>query len=185
MTEKKNNMLFALFLFGTIGALWRRWFGGGFGKAGKITRFWKYAVLILVCFIMIYVKTLCFTFLGESRTYAEIVSFAYHWARSHGDYFYVWSKGKDEGRIKWIDLTLRLIYGKDGYYNFKGNVTGLVLRYGSTSVLVALCFGNPLFCLSGLLTPLAYVITGKMEKPTQKAEFLAGAANFILFYLCL
>ena len=61
----------------------------------------------------------------------------------------------------------------------------MVLRYGSTSVLVALCFGNPLFCLSGLLTPLAYVATSKMEKPTAKAEWLAGALNFILFFVCL
>lgn len=31
----------------TFGALWRRWFGGGFGKAGLITRFWKYLLLVL------------------------------------------------------------------------------------------------------------------------------------------
>lgn len=188
MTEKKNNRLFALFLFGTIGALWRRWFGGGFGKAGKITRFWKYAVLILICFTMYYLADPYFTFWQKWRTYAAVAAFAYHWARSHGDYFYVWSKGKDEGRIKWIDWVLRRIYGKDGYYNFKGNVTGLCLRYGSTSILVALCLNNSLFCLSGLLTPLAYVITGKMgtgKEPIAKAEFLSGALNFALFYLCL
>lgn len=60
--KNKNNGLFALFAFGAIGALWRRWFGGGFGKAGKITRFFKYAVLILVCLTMLYVKTRCFIF---------------------------------------------------------------------------------------------------------------------------
>ncbi len=183
--KNKNNGLFALFAFGAIGALWRRWFGGGFGKAGKITRFFKYAVLILVCLTMLYVKMRCFTFLGEFTTYEKIVSFAFHWAEGHGDYFFVWDTGKDEGRIRWIDWALRRIYGKGNYYCFKGNVTGLVLRYGSTSCLVALCLGNPLFCLSGLLTPLSYVITGKMENPTNKAEFLAGALNFALFYLCL
>lgn len=183
--KNKNNGLFALFAFGAIGALWRRWFGGGFGKAGKITRFFKYAVLVLVCLTMLYVKTRCFIFLGETKTYEEIVSFAFHWAEGHGDYFYVWSKGKDEGRIRWIDFTLRLIYGKDGYYNFKGNVTGLLLRYTSSACVVAFFLHNPLFILSGLLTTLSYVATSKMEKPTNKAEFLAGALNFALFYLCL
>lgn len=186
--KNKNNGLFALFLFGAIGSLWRRWFGGGFGKAGEITRFFKYAALVLVCFTMIYVKTLCFTFLRDWKTYAKIAAFAYHWARGHHDYFYVWHTGKDAGRIRWIDWVLRRIYGEGKYYCFKGNVTGLALRYGSTSVLVALCFGNPLFCLSGLLTPISYVITGKMgtgKEPIAKAEFLSGALNFALFYLCL
>jgi len=185
LRENKNNGLFALFAFGAIGALWRRWFGGGFGKAGKITRFFKYAVLILVCLTMLYVKLRCFTYLGEFTTYEQIVSFAFHWAEGHGDYFFVWDTGKDEGRIRWIDWVLRRIYGKGNYYCFKGNVTGLVLRYGSTACLVAVCLSNPLFILSGLLTPLSYVITGKMENPTNKAEFLAGALNFALFYLCL
>ncbi|MBO4538649.1 MAG: hypothetical protein J5781_00115 [Clostridia bacterium] len=183
--KEKNRTLLAALTFGAIGALWRRWYGGGFGKAGKITRFFKYLALIIVCLTMMYVKTLCFTFLGDFTTYEQIASFAYHWARSHGDYFYVWSEGKDEGRIRWIDFTLRLIYGKDGYYNFKGNVTGLFLRYTSTACVVAFFLHNPLFILSGLLTTLSYVATSKMEKPTAKAEWLAGALNFILFFVCL
>ena len=183
--KEKNKTLLAALTFGAIGALWRRWYGGGFGKAGKITRFFKYLALIIVCLTMMYVKTLCFTFLGDFTTYEQIASFAYHWARSHGDYFYVWSKGKDEGRIRWIDFTLRLIYGKDGYYNFKGNVTGVFLRYTSTACVVAFFLHNPLFILSGLLTTLSYVATSKMEKPTAKAEWLAGSLNFILFFVCL
>lgn len=174
-------MIFLPF-FMIAGAFWRRWYGGGFGKAGKITRFFKYAALVSICFAMYLVKT---EYVYPKNVYLSIVAFAFHWAEGHGDYFFVWDTGKDEGRIWWIDWALRGIYGKNGYYNFKGNVTGLCLRYGSTACLVAVCIPNPLFILSGLLTPLAYVITGKMENPTNKAEFLAGALNFALFYLCL
>lgn len=181
----KNREFEAALFFGAGGAVWRRWYGGGFGKAGKITRFFKYVALILICFTMYYIADPYFTFWRDFRTYVSIAAFAYHWARSHGDYFYVWDTGKDEGRIMWIDWVLQRIYGKGNYYCFKGNVTGLVLRYGSTACLVAVCLSNPLFILSGLLTPLSYVITGKMENPTNKAEFLAGALNFALFYLCL
>ena len=119
------------------------------------------------------------------RMYAVIASFMYHWSRSHGDYFYVYDTGKDEGRIKWIDYVLRLLYGKDGYYNFKGNVTGLLLRYTSTACLVALCIPNAWFCAAGVLTTLGYVVTGKLPKPIVWAELLSGALNFGLLYLCL
>lgn len=173
----------ALVSFMFLGSLWRRLYGGGFGKLGDITRFWKYLVLVAIVLSMYYVKGLLDW--NNWRMYAVIASFAYHWCRSHGDYFYVYDTGKDEGRIKWIDWALRRIYGKGNYYCFKGNVTGLVLRYGSSSCLVAFCLGNLLFCLSGLLTPLSYVITGKMENPTDKAEWLAGALNFGLLYLCI
>lgn len=169
--------------FMIAGAFWRRWFGGGLGKAGNITRSVKYAVLALIVVYMYYAAG--FLDWHNWRLYAVIVSFAIHWARSHGDYFYVYDTGKDEGRIKWINFTLRLIYGKDNYHNFKGNCTGLFLRYTSTAGIVALCLGNPWFILAGLLTTLSYVVTGKMERPTEKAEYLAGALNFGLLYLCI
>lgn len=173
----------ALASFLVAGAFWRRWYGGGFGKLGDITRFWKYLVLAVIVLFMYYVKSLLN--LNDWRMYAVIASFMYHWARSHGDYFYVYDTGKDEGRIKWIDYVLRLLYGKDGYYNFKGNVTGLLLRYTSTACLVALCIPNAWFCVAGILTTLSYVVTGKMEKPIVWAEFLSGALNFGLLYLCI
>lgn len=179
--NKKQGLF--LILFSAVGAGFRRWFGGGFGKLGDISRFWKYLVLALIVLSMYYVKGLLDW--QDWRMYAVIVAFAYHWARSHGDYFYVYDTGKDEGRIKWIDWVLRLLYGKDGYYNFKGNCTGLLLRYTSTACLVAFALPNPWFICAGVLTTLSYVVTGKMERPTEKAEWLAGALNFGLLYLCL
>lgn len=171
--------------FAVIGALWRRWFGGGFGKLGDITRLWKYLVLIVICFTMYYVKRLCFTFWQDYTTWLVIIAFAIHWAVGHGDYFYLLDKEPDEPRIKWIDWTLRKIYGEGNYYNFKGNCTGLFLRYTSTAILVALCIPNVWFVLAGLLTTLAYIITCRLPKPIVWAELLSGALNFGLLYLCL
>ena len=170
-------------LYFVLGALWRRWYGGGSGKLGDITRGWKYLVLAVIVLSMYYVNILLDW--TDWRMYAVIASFMYHWSRSHGDYFYVYDTGKDEGRIKWIDYVLRLLYGKDGYYNFKGNVTGLLLRYTSTACLVALCIPNAWFIIAGLLTVLAYIVTGKLPKPIVWAELLSGALNFGLLYLCL
>lgn len=171
--------------FAIIGALWRRWFGGGFGKLGDITRFWKYLVLIVVCFSMYYAKRLCFTFLQDYTTWLVIVSFAIHWAVGHGDYFYLLDTSKDEGRIKWIDWVLKRIYGENGYYNFKGNCTGMFLRYTSTACLVAVCIHNAWFILAGLLTVFAYIVTCRLPKPIVWAELLSGAMNFGLLYLCI
>lgn len=173
----------ALVDFLVAGAFWRRWFGGGFGKFGDITRGWKYLILAAIVLAMYYTNILLDW--TDWRMYAVIASFMYHWSRSHGDYFYVYDTGKDEGRIKWIDYVLRLLYGKDGYYNFKGNVTGLLLRYTSTACLVALCIPNAWFIIAGPLTVLAYIVTGKLPKPIVWAELLSGALNFGLLYLCL
>lgn len=173
-------------VFAIVGAFWRRWFGGGFGKLGDITRFWKYLVLAIVVLAMYYVRGLLDW--NNWGMYAVIASFSYHWARSHGDYFYVWSTGIDEGRIWWIDCVLRLLYGEGNYYNFKGNVTGLFLRYTSTACIVALCLPNAWFICAGVLTTLSYILTGKMgtgKEPVQKAEWLAGALNFSLLWWCL
>ena len=178
----EKNIYFA-FIFAVLGAIFRRWYGGGFGKLGDITRFWKYLILTSIVLLMYYVKGLFD--LHNWRMYAVIFSFMYHWSRSHGDYFYVWNTSKDEGRIPWIDWTLRKIYGVDGYDNFKGNVTGLFLRYTSTACLVAICIPNAWFILAGPLTVLAYIITGKLKKPIVWAELLSGALNFGLLYLCI
>ena len=173
----------ALVSFLVAGAFWRRWFGGGFEKWLPDSRFWKYLVLTVAVFAMHW--SLGLLDWNAVRMYAVAGSFAYHWCRSHGDYFYVYDTGEDEGRIKWIDWVLRKIYGEGNYYNFKGNVTGLFLRYTSTACLVSICLHNAWFTLAGLLTVLAYIITGKLKKPIVWAEFLSGALNFGLLYLCI
>lgn len=172
-----------LLLFTALGAFWRRWFGGGFKSWLPDPRFWKYLALTLIVFAMYW--SLSLLDWTSVRMYLVALSFSYHWARSHGDYYYVWDTGKDEGRIWWIDQVLRLLYGEGNYYNFKGNCTGLFLRYTSTATIVALCLPNAWFIIAGILTTLAYIITSKMERPTEKAEWLAGALNFGLLYISL
>lgn len=181
MTGKRTNLW--LIPFALIGACWRRWYGSGFGKLGDITRFWKYLVLALIVLSMYFVKGLLDW--HDWRIYAVFASFAYHWARSHGDYFFVYSTEPDEGRIKWIDWVLRTIYGEGNYYNFKGNVTGLFLRYTATACLVSIAIPNAYFAFAGVLTTLSYVVTGRMKYSTNWAEWLAGALNFGLLYVCL
>lgn len=175
-----------LLLFTALGAFWRRWFGGGFGKLGDITRLWKYLVLVLIVFTMYWsLNILDWT---SVRMYLVCLSFCYHWARSHHDWFYVWHTNPDQGCIKWIDWVLRHIFPESMYYGFWWNVTGLFLRYTSTALLVAICIPNALFITAGLLTTLAYVVTSKIgagKTPVQCAEWLAGALNFGLLYISL
>ena len=180
-TKKKIASVFVV--IGSLG--WRRWFGGGFGKLGDITRFWKYLALIVICFSMYYTKYPYYTFWQDIKIWLVVVSFSIHWAVGHGDYFYLLDTGKDEGRIKWIDCVLKRIYGENGYYNFKGNVTGMLLRYTSTAILVSFSVCNPLFLVAGLATATAYILTCKLPKPIVWAEFLSGAVNFWLLYLCI
>ena len=175
---KKNIVIFSI-----LGAFWRRWYGGGFGKLGDITRLFKYIALAGIGAAMYYAAGKFDV--KDGRMYAVMIAFAIHWALGHTDYFYVYDTEADEGRIKWIDWLLKVIYGEGNYYNFKGNVTGLLLRYTSTACIVAVCIPNAWFILAGPLTVLAYIITGKLKKPIVWAEFLSGALNFGLLYLCL
>lgn len=170
-------------IFSIFGAFWRRWYGGGFGWLGDLSRFWKYIFLFASVFWAYWVLKILNW--NDWRPYAVAAAFAYHWARAIGDYIFVYDTGKDEGRIKWIDWLLRVIYGEGNYYNFKGNVTGLFLRYTSTAFLVAACVPCPCFVFAGVLTAGAYALTGKMKRPTDAAEFLAGFLNFSLLYICL
>ena len=179
----KNREFEAALFFGAVGALWRRWFGGGFGRAGLITRFWKYLVLAGVVIGMYFAKS-ALDWLNW-RMYSVIASFAYHWARTHHDSYNVWSKEPDEGRIRWIDWVLRILYGENGYYNFKGNVTGLFLRYTATACVVCVAILNAYFAFAGLITTLSYVVTGKLKYSTNWAEWIAGAMNFGLLYVCI
>ena len=182
--NKKNPIVFVP-LFMLAGGAWRRWFGGGFKKYLPDSRFWKYLVLIIVCFTMYYLADPYFTFWRDWRTYATIAAFAYHWARAIGDWIFVYDPNPDPVRIKWINWVLRHIFDEEQYYTFWWNVTGLFIRFTSTACLVCLCLPSAWFICAGFLTAFSYAVTGKMEKPTDKAEWLAGALNFGLLYLCI
>lgn len=171
--------------FAVIGAIWRRWFGGGFGKLGDITRLFKYIALFLIMYAMFKSVYPEYIFLQDTATHDDYIAFAVHWAMGHSDYFYLLDYSPDEARIKWIDWTLERLYGKGGYYNFKGNVTGMLLRYSGTGILVAICIGNPWFLLAGMLTTVSYIVTCKLPQPIVWAEIMSGAVNFLLLWWCL
>ena len=80
------------------------------------------------------------------------------YSRSHGDYFSIFSTAPDEGRIKWIDWVLRKIYGEGNYYNFKGNFTGMLLRYTAPAILLSIIIHSWWFWLCGPIVPVIYTI---------------------------
>lgn len=168
-----------IILFAILGAFWRAWFGGSFGN---VTRFWKYLVLILiVCGMQGF-------YISDYHVWLTQVSFMVFWAMGHGDYFIVNSTDPDEKRIKWIDKILEWIYGKDGYYNFKGNVTGMLIRYGFTAIIVACCIPNAWFLFAGPCVATCYGLSGYLFPDrwyTKIAEFASGATVFSLLYLNL
>ena len=62
-----------LVFFAVFGGAFRRWFGGGFGKFGDVSRFWKYLVITALVLLMYSAKGILD--LCSWRMYATIVSF--------------------------------------------------------------------------------------------------------------
>lgn len=171
-----------LFLF--VGAFWRAWFGGGISATPiwDAPRFVKYIALFGIVGAMYYAAGAA-EFWETWRFWAAQAAFLLFWAKGHGDYFIVNSTAPDDGRIKWIDWCLRKIYGEGGYYNFKGNVTGMFLRYSATAVLVALAVPNVWFLAAGLIVAGIYGGCGKLLPTawyTKASEFAAGGVVFLL-----
>ena len=175
--------------FAFIGALWRAWFGGGLtiNPIWDCTRAIKYLCLMLTLAAMYYLLGYA-TFWTDIMFWCVGIAFCIHWAWGHGDYYITPSTEKDEARIKLIDWMLRKIYGEGGYYNVKGNVTGMFIRYTLTAIPVAVCAKNPLFLLAGAYTAFAYWFMWKLFPTrwfTKYGEFAAGAGNFALLYWSL
>lgn len=120
--------------------------------------------------------------------YAVAASLCYFWCRGHGDYFYVNDTGKDEARCKWIDWVLRQVFGEDGYYNFAGNCSGMLLRYSSVALITAAALQDGWFCMAGALVASVYGLAGKLfpnKSYTKISEYVAGFGVGVLFYLCV
>lgn len=169
-------------LFGLLGGLWRMWFGGSFGNC---PRFIKYIVLVCLCLGMYTLKG-CFNH-SDLSMWLSCVAICLFWAKGHGDYFVVNDTGNDEARIKWIDWCLRQTFGVDGYYNFAGNCTGMLLRYTAYAIPTAV-FTSGWFVLSGFIVASTYGICGKLMPNkfyTKYAEFFSGFFIGILLYLCI
>lgn len=165
------------------GALWRRWYGGGFGKLGDVSRFWKYLMQISVVLSMYFVKgILDWT---DWRMYAVIVCFMIFWAISHGAWFVYWDKSDSaEGRKPVIDKILWALVGVDKSRTFWGNALGMCIRYTLTSIGVAVFIPNAWFMLAGIVVALCYVPAG-FKQDTRIGELLAGGCVFTLLWWCL
>lgn len=184
MTKDQRDINYAwLGLFAAIGGFFRAWFGGSFKH---VSRGWKYLLLIVTVIGMYWSKGLLDWY--NWRMYAVIAAFAYHWAKGHGDYFKVNDTSVDEARIKWIDWILQKIYGKGNYYDFKGNVTGMLIRYTSTSILVAAAVPSYWAIAMGPAVAISYGLMGKLFPNgyyTKYAEIMAGALCFSILWIIL
>ena len=145
--------------FFLVGAFWRAWFGGGISATPiwDAPRIIKYVALVLTVAAMYYAAGYA-AFWDDWRFWAAQAAFLMFWAKGHGDYFIVNSCAPDEGRIKWV----KKMYGEGNYYNFKGNVTGMFLRYTAPAVLVALAVPNVWFLTAGFFVAGIYGGCGKL-----------------------
>lgn len=180
MTGKRTNLW--LIPFALIGACWRRWYGGGFGKAGLITRFWKYIALALIVLAMYFVKGLLDW--QDWRMYGSIISFMIFWAVAHGTWFIYWDHSDfAEGRLPLLDKFIWFCIGVEESRTFWGNGFGMFCRYTLTSIPVAFCT-SWWFLTAGLIVSLCYAIAG-YKKDTRIGECLAGGLVFTLLFFCI
>jgi hypothetical protein len=169
-------------IFSVFGAFFRRWFGGGFGKFGDVSRFWKYLSLS-IAFIAawFYLNGIDWTAL---KMYAALVSFMVFWAVGHGTWFVYWDDtAAAEGRIPLIDKIVWFCIGVDESRTFWGNCFGMFVRYTITAIPVAI-FTSPLFLTAGAIVALSYVPAG-FKQDTRLGECLAGFFVFFLLWWCL
>lgn len=166
----------------TFGALWRRWFGGGLGKAGSITRFWKYLALILfVLWCYWFFALLVWT---AYEPYWTSVWFCIFWALGHGTWFIYWDHtGFAEGRHPWIDKIVWFFLSVDESRTFWGNAFGMLVRYTLTAIPVAVST-SWWFLLAGPLVSLCYAVAG-YKRDTRVGEILSGACIFSLLFLSI
>lgn len=168
-------------IFGIIGLFWRAWFGGSFKD---ISRIYKILVLLII-FISMYLSKGYYLFYKDYNFYLAFTFFMLFWNHSHGDYFKVNDISKDEPRTWIVDKILQLIYGKDNYYNYWGNVTGLFIGYTFYSLLTSIFIKNIIFSFTGLIVSLSYGMMGRLfpnKWYTKYAECLSGFLSFLLIY---
>ena len=164
-------------LYFVLGALWRRWFGGGFWD---VSRFWKYLVLVLIVTSM-YIGT---KFWLDWHYYCTVVFFMIFWAVSHGAWFVYWDHSDAaEGRKPRIDKLLWFLVGVDESRTELGNCLGMCIRYTLTSIGLAITV-HPAFMCAGAIVAMCYVPAG-IKHDTRIGELLAGGSVFTLLWSLL
>ena len=168
-----------------LGAIWRAWLGGSFNS---ISRIWKILTLWIMLIVMYYSKYYNLDFLKTWQFYSVAIIYMRYWNHSHGDYFKVNDESKDEARVKWLDWLLSKIYGKDGYYNFKGNLTGMIIGYSIYSIPIGVILHSFLFCFAGAILGASYGFMGELfpnKYYTKYGEYLGGLFSFLLLQISI
>ena len=169
-------------LYFILGAIWRRLYGGGFGKFGNITRFWKYLVLAIIMLTMFYFKNKLVW--NDWKIYADIVFFMIFWAIGHGAWFVYWDHSDSaEGRKPLMDKILWFLVGVDESRTELGNCLGMCIRYTLTSIGLAITV-HPAFMFAGAIVAMCYVPAG-IKHNTGIGELLAGGSIFTLLWALL
>ena len=164
-------------LYFVLGALWRRWFGGGLWD---VSRFWKYLVLILIVTSM-YIGT---QFWLDGHYYCTVIFFMIFWAVSHGAWFVYWDHSDAaEGRKPRLDKLLWFLVGVDESRTELGNCLGMCIRYTLTSIGLAITV-HPAFMCAGAIVAMCYVPAG-IKHDTRIGELLAGGSVFTLLWSLL
>lgn len=178
-----NILSILVILFYAIsGSYIRRWFGGGYGKAGKITRFWKYLAIVFVVYTMYQLKVQHFW--TDWEFYWTEVWFCIFWSIGHGTWFCYWDHSSSaEGRLPMIDKLIWACIGVHESRTFLGNCFGMFVRYELTSIPIAIST-SLWFLLAGPIVALCYIPAG-LKKNTNIGEHFGGALVFILLYLCI
>ena len=167
-----------------VGIPFRRWLGGGLFECSRI---WKLLFLALCVFCM-YLTSHQLDFKSWWSWFCMI--WAYLWFmrfnnHTHGDYFDVNSEKPDEERSWWVGKVLKKLFGKGQYYNYWGNVVGLMLGYTVPALFASIFMPHHFFWIAGPIVALVYGIMGKLfpNKPfTEYAEWFNGPIMFFIFY---
>lgn len=181
---EKNNVIILL-ISSVFGAFWRRWLGTSTKESRifKILALYSFVLILYVLFDLLHknwYSWFCFAWVSTW--------FMLFWNISHGDYFCVNDTDVDESRLKWVDWCLKKIYGEENYYNFKGNVTGMWIRYTVPAIFCSIFMPFHWFWIAGTFVSFLYGLCGKLfpKKPyTEYAEYLSGFTSFFWFALCL
>lgn len=180
-------MAYYCLIFGVFMAIIRRWLGGGIYKCHRIYKNICYVALLILMYVCAgafpktWLQAFCFLW-----TIGWMVRFYNH---THGDYFILDDTQKDEGRSRWVDKVLKLIFGKDGYYNFAGNFVGLTLGYLAPAIFASITMPSHWFWLAGIATPVCYEVCEFTLKFTGRrtnfAEYASGFCTGVIFFLNL
>lgn len=164
--------------------IWRAWFGGSFNYC---PRFIKYIALFGLCIASYWINDKLNW--QDYHLYLAMLSFMMFWARSHGAWFCVNDTGDGgEGRIKWIDKFLFMMFGVDESRTFAGNCVGMFVRYSIWSIITAIFLSSAWFCLAGLVVTVVYGACGKLfpnKFYTKIAEYVSGFLVGLMFFFCV